>query len=353
MNTHGPLGRDPQPIKMPQIVVPHFWLANIDRVEEYLTTRVSRGRMHVAGHSTHGRPVRVVEYPRENAPRLLVIGGTHGHEPGGVAAAMNLIHLAEARADLDGQAHPELLDLLARVHLFVVPCLNPDGRAVCPDSFYAQGVDTCTIYASGLKKDGSIVPYDADSDQPLYYFDPEECLFVGGQFNGAGWAINRRLSPDRSEAVEVAALLEFVQGRGIQAILDLHACGYNFAFQARSHPAPYWPVMREWQRRAERLFAAKGRPLGPLYGDKEPITPPPFHFNSSLFHRHAHLLWIAYEGRQGYLGNPAFMPLPSEWEIVDDYLSAVTVFAELGAEGYYARANREAFPPEADGARSE
>ena len=111
--------------------------------------------------------------------------------------------------------------------------------------------------------------------------------------------------------------------------------------------------MREWQRRAERLFAAKGRPLGPLYGDKEPITPPPFHFNSSLFHRHAHLLWIAYEGRQGYLGNPAFMPLPSEWEIVDDYLSAVTVFAELGAEGYYARANREAFPPEADGARSE
>jgi hypothetical protein len=37
------------------------------------------------------------------------------------------------------------------------------------------------------------------------------------------------------------------------------------------------------------------------------------------------------------------MPLPAEWEIVDDYLSAVTVFAELGVEGYYARVNREVF----------
>jgi hypothetical protein len=300
--------------------------------------------MHVAGHSTHGRPVRVLEYPCEDAATtLLVIGGTHGHETGPVATAMNLVHLLEAGEDLDGQAHDDLLALLRKTHLYVCPLLNPDGRAVCPDSFYAQGLDTCTIYSSGLKKDGDLVPYDSDSDEPCYYFDPEECLFIGGQFNGAGWAINRRLSPDKSEAVEVQALLEFVQGRGIEAILDLHACGYNFAFQARSHPAPYWPVMREWQRRAEALFGSKGRQLNPLHGDGDPPTPPEFHFNSSLFHKHAKLMWIAFEGRQGYLGRPSFMPLPTEWEIIDDYLSAVTVFTELGVEGWYARANAEAF----------
>jgi hypothetical protein len=101
--------------------------------------------------------------------------------------------------------------------------------------------------------------------------------------------------------------------------------------------------MREWQRRAELLFGSKGRPLGPLHGDGDPPEPLEFHFNSSLFHRNAHLMWIAFEGRQGHLGRSSFMPLPTEWEIIDDYLSAITVFVELGAEGHYARANHECF----------
>ena len=123
----------------------------------------------------------------------------------------------------------------------------------------------------------------------------------------------------------------------------LHACGYNFAFQARSHEAPYWPIMREWQSRAELLFRAKDRSLGKLHGDGDPPTPPGFFFNSALLHKHAQLMWIAYEGRQGYVGYAAFMPLPTEWEIIDDYLGAVQVFLELGVEEHYARANEEVF----------
>ena len=49
-------------IPIPQIKVPEFWLANVDAVERYLTTQVARGRMHIAGYSTHARPVRVLEY---------------------------------------------------------------------------------------------------------------------------------------------------------------------------------------------------------------------------------------------------------------------------------------------------
>ena len=330
-------------IPIPQISVPDVWLANFGKVQEYLADSVGRGTLHEVGTSSHGHPIRAVEYEGGDAVRLMVIGGTHGHEPGGVAAAMNLIHIQETGRDLAGQDHADLRRTLENVHLFVVPVLNPDGRVVCPDSFHAQGLDTCEVYACGLTTEGNLVPYSAGSEEPLYYYDPAQCIFIGGQFNGAGYAINRRRSPDHSDAVEVAALFEFVKARGLDAIMDLHACGYNFAFQARSHPAPYWPVMREWQRRAEKTFGEKGRPLGKLHGDGDPPEPPKFHFNSSMFHRHAKLMWLAFEGRQGYLGRASFMPLPTHWEIVDDYLTAIQVFLQLGGEGAYRRANRECF----------
>ena len=330
-------------IPIPVIEVPEFWLANLDKVYAYLACGVRKGRVHDLGASALGHPLKCVEYNPAGTVPLMVIGGTHGHEPGTVAAAMNLIHILEQGVDLAGEKHQDLAAVLARLHLYVVPVLNPDGRAVCPDSFYAQGIDTCTVYASGLTTAGDLVPYDAESEEPLYYFAPAKCIFIGGQFNGAGYAINRRRSDQVSDAVEVQAALDFVKPRGLHAILDLHACGYNFAFQARSHEAPYWPVMREWQRRAKALFDAKGRKLNALHGDGDPPEPNKFFFNSSLFHRQARLMWVAFEGRQGYLGRSSFMPLPSEWEIVDDYLGAVQVFLELGAEGWYERANRAVF----------
>ncbi len=77
------------------------------------------------------------------------------------------------------------------------------------------GGDTCQANASGLQLDGRLVPYDSEAQEPCYYFDPAQAVFVGGQFNGAGWAINRRLSDQHSEAAEGQLLLDFVQGRGV------------------------------------------------------------------------------------------------------------------------------------------
>ena len=329
-------------IKIPQITVPDFWLSNFGKVQEYLDAEIARGVVREYGDSSTGLPLRLVEYPRDNAEaKVMVMGGTHGHEPGTVASAMNLLHLMEQGVDLAGEEHPGLLSLLQRVHLYLVPVLNPDGRVVCPDTFYAQGIDTCTAYACGMTKTGALVPYDADADEPLYYYDPEDCIFIGGQFNGAGWAINRLRSPDRADAVEVTALFEFVKPLELDCMMDLHACGYNFALQTRSHDERYWPVMREWQRRAEVLFGAKGRQLGGLHGDDG--TPLTFHFNSSLFHQHAKLMWIAYEGRQGYIGRRSFWPIPTEWEIIDDYLTAVQVTLTLAADETIGKVNREVF----------
>lgn len=330
-------------IPIPQIAVPEYWLGNLGRVQDYLRRRLRRGVLSEFGRSALGYPLHVVEYPRPGAPRLMVIGGTHGHEPGGVASVMNLIHLLETGTDLDGRPHDRLLEIAQGVHLHLVPCLNPDGRSVCPDSFHAGGIDTCVAYASGIQRNGALVPYDADAKEPCYYFDPAEAVFVGGQFNGAGWAMNRRLSEEHSEAVEVQALLDYVRPLGMHAILDLHACGSTFAFQMRSHEPPYWPIMREWQRRAEERFGAKGRPLGRLHGDGDPPAPPEFFFNAALVHKQAQLAWVSYEGRQGYLGRAAFWPLPTQWEIIDDYLTAIEVYLELGAEEQFARANQEVF----------
>ncbi|MGH2355500.1 MAG: M14 family zinc carboxypeptidase [Chloroflexota bacterium] len=327
----------------PAIAVPDFWLANLSRVQHYLRHGLTRGVRHVVGASARGHAVEAVEFPRSGTPQLLVVGGTHGHEPGGVAGAMNLLHLAEHGTDLAGQPHEGLRRVLEAIHLYVIPCLNPDGRAVCPDSFHGQAMEQCQLYACGVRRDGSLIPYDSGSETPLYYVDPRETLFVGGQFNGAGYAANRRRSLEVSDAVEVQALIDFSAPRALDGMVDLHACGYNFGMQARSHEPPYWELAREWQRRAGPAFAAKGRPLGRLNGDGAPPRPPAFHFNAALFHRHGRLFSFTYEGRQGYLGRPSFLPLPALWEIVDDYLTAIEVFLQLGAEGRYAHVNREVF----------
>lgn len=335
------------PFVKPIVQTPSYWLANIDAVYAYLDSRLKRGKPAAFGASALHRRLMAVAYepatnPRQPATRLMVIGGTHGHEPGGVAAAMNLIHLLETGVDLDGRPHDRLIAALDRVHLTVVPMLNPDGRAVCLDSFYNFDLETVRTYACGLTRAGDLVPYDADSIEPLHYYDPTECIFVGGQFNGAGWAINRPISPEKFEAVEAEHLVQYLQPLAFDAVLDLHACGYNFLFQARSHEPVYWPLCREWQRRAEALFRGKGYPLRHLEGDGNPPVPLPFAQNSRFMHKRARLMWLAFEGRQGHPTRP-FWPLSTEWEILDAYLDAVSVFVEIGAEGAYARANAETF----------
>jgi len=98
-------------IKIPQIAVPDFWLANFGKVQNYLRHELRAGRLHEIGESSLGYPIHVVEYPREGCVKLMIVGGTHGHEPGGVAAAMNMIHLLESGRDLAGHELDASTDL--------------------------------------------------------------------------------------------------------------------------------------------------------------------------------------------------------------------------------------------------
>ena len=66
----------------------------------------------VLGRSPEGRAIRLIEAGDPDGVPVLVVGCVHGNEPGGIAVAQLLAR----------QAPPG-------VHLWIVPVLNPDGRA--------------------------------------------------------------------------------------------------------------------------------------------------------------------------------------------------------------------------------
>jgi murein peptide amidase A len=64
------------------------------------------------GHSVHGRAITAVEVGAPTGTPVLVVGCIHGDEPAGIAVARRLAQVAPAGLDL-----------------WIVPDLNPDGRA--------------------------------------------------------------------------------------------------------------------------------------------------------------------------------------------------------------------------------
>jgi murein peptide amidase A len=68
--------------------------------------------VELLGRSVAGRPITTLEVGDASATRVLVVGCIHGNEPAGIAVARRLA--ASPPRDVD---------------LWIVPVLNPDGRA--------------------------------------------------------------------------------------------------------------------------------------------------------------------------------------------------------------------------------
>ena len=67
----------------------------------------------VIGYSVRGAPIRAVEVGDPHSPnKALVVGCIHGDEPAGIAIARRLEHSSQHGVDL-----------------WIIPVLNPDGRA--------------------------------------------------------------------------------------------------------------------------------------------------------------------------------------------------------------------------------
>jgi protein MpaA len=75
------------------------------------------------GRSVEGRPITVVEVGDPSGTTVLVVGCIHGNEPAGIAVAHRLERLSPSGLDL-----------------WIVPDLNPDGRAASTRG-NAHGVD--------------------------------------------------------------------------------------------------------------------------------------------------------------------------------------------------------------------
>ena len=81
------------------------------------------GRVVMLGRSRDGRPIRAIEVGDPAGTRILAVGCIHGNEPAGIAIAQRL-----ARTSPRG------------VDLWIIPVLNPDGRAADTRG-NAHGVD--------------------------------------------------------------------------------------------------------------------------------------------------------------------------------------------------------------------
>jgi protein MpaA len=81
------------------------------------------GRVTLLGRSVEGRAITAVEVGDPAGTRVLVVGCVHGNEPAGIAVAKQLERLSPVGVDL-----------------WIVPDLNPDGRAADTRG-NAHGVD--------------------------------------------------------------------------------------------------------------------------------------------------------------------------------------------------------------------
>jgi protein MpaA len=81
------------------------------------------GRVVMLGRSRDGRPIQAIEVGDPTGTRMLVVGCIHGNEPAGIAIAQQLERSAPRGVDL-----------------WIIPVLNPDGRAADTRG-NAHGVD--------------------------------------------------------------------------------------------------------------------------------------------------------------------------------------------------------------------
>lgn len=110
---------------------------------------------HVLGHSVQGRPI--VAYERGNpfsSARVLVVGCIHGNEPAGIAVTRRLLAVGPPR----------------RVDLWIVPSINPDGRANGTRQ-NARGVDLNRNFSTNWRPNG--VRWDPEYPGPRPFSEPE------------------------------------------------------------------------------------------------------------------------------------------------------------------------------------
>jgi len=236
--------------------VPVYWKTRLDEVEETLKL-VKKGVVTCPYHSAGGRPIYMVEYGKSNLPKrtancssalgangsiqcyadktgedyiptVFLCGCVHGGESEGTVAMLNLIKLIETGTDYRGEPNDELRELAQKVHLILVPIVNPDGRSHIPfDTFVGRTFYDLRYYNQGTWKDGSLCGWpECKMVHPIKdYVD-----YLGGYFNDDGVNMMHE---------------DFIGGKlstGTQLIFDIcreHAPDFSILLHGGSNSMPH------------------------------------------------------------------------------------------------------------------
>lgn len=191
--------------------IPVYWKTRLDQVEETLKL-VKKGKVTKEADSAGGRPIYMVEYGKSNlnkkfnncssalgahdlssyadksgedyVPTVFLVGCIHGGEFEGTAGLLNMIKAIETGTDYGGVRYDELVSLAERVHLIIVPIVNPDGRARVPfDSVVGMTFKEFRYYNQGTWKNGELCDWPAcKTIHPI----KDHVDYLGGYFNDDG-----------------------------------------------------------------------------------------------------------------------------------------------------------------------
>lgn len=192
--------------------IPSYWKTRLDEVEETLAL-VKKGKVTKPCVSAGNRPIYMVEYGTSNlpprtancssalgangridcyanktgadyVPTVFLCGCIHGGEFEGTCAMLNLIKLIETGTDYKGERNDALVELCEKVHLILVPMVNPDGRSHIPfDSFVGRTFYDLRYYNQGIWKDGSLCGWpECKMIHPI----KDHVAYLGGYFNDDG-----------------------------------------------------------------------------------------------------------------------------------------------------------------------
>ena len=253
---------------------PEFWKVRPAEILD-LCRKLTRGRSEIIATTPSGFPVYAVFYGEfsEGAPQtnwsagsssstwrsyyqrvgkeqtVLFCAGIHGAEAESVAAIVNLIQMLETGKDFRGKCDAELLELVGRYRLILIPCLNMDGRSLSPDHLRKTSYEDFRRASQGTWADGSLVGWRGSKE--CFPLPLAKVSYPGGYPNADGFNIMHDATPGHIRTAEARGFLQLVERWNVDLVLNGHSCEYSPSVLDPS--AINYPRYIERGRRCARL----------------------------------------------------------------------------------------------------